>query len=60
MAKTKEELNELKKEFEALKSKLENLNEDEIEQVVAGNTIPLPDGDNFWHSFNPFDNLKIK
>lgn len=34
--KTKEELNALKNEVEALKKKLAELNEDELKQVVSG------------------------
>lgn len=36
MAKTKEELNELKKECEALTNKLQDLSEDELELVTGG------------------------
>ena len=36
MAKTKEELNELKKEYEILNNKLKELTEDELEIVVGG------------------------
>ena len=34
--KTKEELNELKKEVEALNKKLRELNEEELSQVIGG------------------------
>ncbi len=34
--KTKEELNELKKEYENVKSKLSELSEDELKEVVGG------------------------
>ena len=37
MAKTKEELNEIKKEVEALNKKLAELSEEELEQVSGGN-----------------------
>ena len=40
MAKTIEELNELKNEYESLSSKLKELNEDELKQVIGGNDIP--------------------
>lgn len=36
MAKTKEELDELKKEFETLKSKLQDLSQEELEQIAGG------------------------
>ena len=36
MAKTQEELNNLKKEIEALNKKLEELSDDELEQVTGG------------------------
>ena len=36
MAKTQEELNELKQECEALTNKLKELTEDELKQVAAG------------------------
>lgn len=36
--KTKEELNELKKECESLSSKLNELSEDELKMVTAGST----------------------
>ena len=36
MPKTQEELNQLKKEFEALTTKLKELNEDELKQVTGG------------------------
>lgn len=37
--KTKEELNQLKNEYEALNSKLEELTEDELKEVGAGTYI---------------------
>ena len=36
MAKTKEELNELKQEYELLKSKLNELSEEELKQITGG------------------------
>lgn len=39
MAKTKEELNVLKKEYESLATKLKELNEDELKQVCGGVNI---------------------
>lgn len=53
MAKTKEELAKLKEEYETLNSKLKELTEDEIKQVIGGTIKPLPDNE-FWHSYNPF------
>lgn len=55
MAKTKEELQELKKEFVEITNKLKSLGDDELRQIVGArddHTI-LPD-DDFWHNFNPF------
>ena len=40
MTKTIEELNKLKNEYESLSSKLKELNEDELKQVIGGNDIP--------------------
>ena len=42
--KTKEELNALKEEVEALNKKLAELTEEELEQVASG-------GQNYWGSF---------
>ena len=39
MAKTQEELNTLKQEYESLTTKLEELTEDELKQVCAGGFI---------------------
>lgn len=36
MAKTKDELNEIKKEFETLTIKLQELSDDELKQVTGG------------------------
>lgn len=41
MAKTKEELNALKEEFETLNKKLVELNEEELSQVMGGKTLPI-------------------
>ena len=40
MPKTKEELNQLKNEYESLTSKLKELTEDELIQVTGGITSP--------------------
>ena len=40
MAKTQEELNTLKVEYETLNNKLKELNENELKQVIGGNDIP--------------------
>lgn len=39
MAKTKEELNELKQEYESLTAKLQELSEDELKEVCVGVNI---------------------
>ena len=39
MAKTKEELNELKQEYQTITTKLIELSEDELEYIVGGNNI---------------------
>lgn len=44
MSKTKEELKELKQEFETLNNKLKELTEDELKQVTGGIDIPCIDG----------------
>lgn len=41
MSKTQEELNEIKKEYESLASKLHELTEDEIKEVTGGETNPF-------------------
>ena len=54
--KTKEELNALKEEVEALNKKLAELNEEELAQVAGGNeefTILPNDQAEFWRSWNP-------
>lgn len=40
MAKTKEELNQLKKEYQNFKTKLSELTEDEIKEIVGGFNVP--------------------
>ena len=40
MAKTQEELNQLKTEYETLNNKLKELNEDELKRVIGGVDIP--------------------
>ena len=58
--KTKEELNALKEELENLNQKLAGLSDEELLEVTSGRegTIILPDGhDNFWHSWNPADDI---
>ena len=47
MAKTKEELQQLKQEFETLNSKLKELTEDELQQLVGGD----------WYDFRGTNNL---
>lgn len=42
MAKTQEELNVLKKEYETLTTKLQELTEDELKLVTGGTAPPLP------------------
>ena len=42
MAKTKEELNELKNEYETLTVKLQELSEDELSIVTGGNNLFVP------------------
>lgn len=49
--KTKEELNALKNEVEALNTKLAELSEDELKQVVGGEFVePHDDGPGTWTS----------
>lgn len=53
--KTKEELNALKNEVEAVSKKLAELSEEELAEIVGGRedlTIKPKDGE-FWHSWNP-------
>ena len=54
--KTKEELNALKSEVDALNAKLAELNEDGLNQVIGGNeefTILPRNQVEFWRSWNP-------
>ena len=44
MAKTKEELNTLKVEYETLNNKLKELTEDELKKVIGGNYHYFPVG----------------
>lgn len=44
MAKTKEELNLIKKEYQKLTNKLKELTEDELKQVIGGKNCPIYDG----------------
>ena len=56
MAKTKEELEQLKNEYNALKNKLKELDEEELGSIVGArdeHTILPKDGD-MWESWNPF------
>ena len=39
MPKTKEELNELRQEYESLTNKLKELTEDELEKVTGGGSV---------------------
>lgn len=43
MPKTKEELNQLKKEYEVLTSKLKELTDEELKQVIGGIDFHTPD-----------------
>ena len=61
MAKTKEELNQLKTEYESLANKLQELTDDELMQVTGGdaNTIKTTyylatDGNGSWKEYNMF------
>lgn len=49
--KTKEELQELKTEYEALNKKLAELTEDELKQVVGGFVTPTFDPNYEPHSY---------
>ena len=53
MSKSKEELNKLKEEVEAVNEKLRELTEEELEQVTGGffadpNAVKLPGSSNSW------------
>ena len=56
MAKTQEELNQLKNEYESLANKLQELTEDELMQVTGG--YPDPQGE--YLTFNSLDNQTEK
>ena len=56
MAKTKEELEQLKQEYEALKTKLDGLTEEEIEQIVGGFDIPGGSGTGTQYEQSFYDN----
>lgn len=63
MAKTQEELKELKEEYEALNAKLKELSEEEIKLVTGGanvrnddGTITLLKGQCYYDSYSPFYN----
>jgi len=45
--KTAEELNAIKEEYESIKKKLEELNEEELEQVTGG--VVASGGIHVWH-----------
>lgn len=49
--KTKEELQELKTEYETLNQKLAELTEDELKQVVGGFVVPTYDPNNVPHTY---------
>lgn len=51
MTKTQEELQQLKQEYESFKSKLDDLTEEEIEQIVGGFDFNFPDGTD--RKYNP-------
>ena len=50
--KTKEELNALKNEVEALNAKLAELNEDEMKEVTGGDENEWIDG--YWQNFKDY------
>ena len=49
--KSKEELNTIKAEAEALKNKLVELSDDELQQVTGGNTLEEDDDGYSWSGF---------
>lgn len=51
MAKTLEELEQLKNEYQSFKTKLDALTEEEIEQIVGGFDFTFPDGTD--RKYNP-------
>ena len=58
MTKTKEELQQLKQEYESFVSKLGDLNEDEIEQIVGGFVTPSHEKEYEPHVYTPDVNDK--
>lgn len=57
--KTKEELNAIKKEYEDVKNKLSELNEDELKEVTGGvNKSTNPD--ELWFEGNDVDKIAFK
>ena len=56
MAKTQEELNQLKTEYETLTNKLQELTEDELKQVTGGYPDPLGE----YLTFDSLDNQTEK
>ena len=57
MAKTKEELNNIKQELETLTAKLQELNEDELKLVSGGNVFVTKSFDPQSHFENDTDNV---
>ena len=57
MAKTKEELNNIKQELETLATKLQELNEDELKLVSGGNVFVTKSFDPQSHFENDTDNV---
>lgn len=57
MAKTKEELNNIKQELEILATKLQELNEDELKLVSGGNVFVTKSFDPQSHFENDTDNV---
>ena len=55
MAKTQEELNVLKNEFESLSKKLAELSEDELEQITGGGNFIIPKDDPHYVPGRYFD-----
>ena len=54
--KSKEELKAIRSEYESLASKLRELSEEELKEVIGGLTVKPKNGD-MWISWNPaFDN----
>ena len=53
--KTKEELNQLKQEYESLATKLQELTEDELKQVTGG----TEEGNQKWYRFNTDEQIKL-